>query len=139
MQVYPEEIRLSCRRLLVIPVCFGGYSSNLSQSEPVNSGINAAYISISLLTRPISTTAGLAQVMPSCDMRENDCSHSSRWAWRGLPFPSREELREQVMKKTNSHNQNCSSLHSNEQAGASDEQNLGTFAQETKDGPMRLL
>jgi hypothetical protein len=43
------------------------------------------------------------------------------------------------MKKTNSHNQNCSSLHYKEEVGARDEQNPTTFAYETKDGPMRLL
>src|SRR6266850_3695957 len=39
------------------------------------------------------------------------------------------------MKKTNSHNQNCSSLHYKDEVGARDEQNPGTFAKETKDGP----
>jgi cytochrome c oxidase subunit 2 len=39
------------------------------------------------------------------------------------------------MKKTNSHNQNCSSLHYKEEVGARDEQNPTTFAYETKDGP----
>ena len=39
------------------------------------------------------------------------------------------------MKKTNSHNQNCSSLHYKEEVGARDEQNPTTFANETKDGP----
>ena len=39
------------------------------------------------------------------------------------------------MKKTNSHNQNCSSLHYKEDVCARDEQNPGTFAHETKDGP----
>jgi cytochrome c oxidase subunit 2 len=38
------------------------------------------------------------------------------------------------MKKTNSHNQNCSSLHYKEEVGARDEQNSRTFAYETKDG-----
>jgi hypothetical protein len=46
---------------------------------------------------------------------------------------------EWVMKETNSHNQNCSSLHYKEEVGARDEQNPTTFAYETKDGPMRLL
>jgi len=39
------------------------------------------------------------------------------------------------MKKTNSHNQNCSSLQNREEVGARDEQNPTTFAYETKDGP----
>src|SRR5258706_15912118 len=39
------------------------------------------------------------------------------------------------MKKANSHNQNCSFLHNREEAGARDEQNPRTFANETKDGP----
>lgn len=39
------------------------------------------------------------------------------------------------MKKTNSHNQNCSSLQNKEEVGARDEQNPTTFANETKDGP----
>ena len=37
--------------------------------------------------------------------------------------------------KTNSHNQNCFSLHEKEEVGARDEQNSRTFANETKDGP----
>jgi len=57
----------------------------------------------------------------------------------GLPFTSSGARREQAMKKTNSHNQNSSSLHNKEEVGAGDEQNPKTFAKETKDGPLDLL